>query len=312
MIYIYVLRRLLQLTLLVGVVVGLTLVADLIFIAAAHASSPYPPVIGADYTQPKSLQQLNSPNIDGPYVGWVSRYIGSGSGKRLTTSERAQLVQSGWWKLLVFNSEGTGREVNGGYRAGRAQALAALRDPAYVPGYPVIFSVDFDFRGDPAPYLDGAASILGRADVGVYGSVRTVGRACAAGYTGSNWVTYAWRYGQPWPSASCAPLRQVANGALWHGAGDIDVAVGNYRFYGHGSIAPSHSVASYPTARPKQTNHSHVVTRRQSHATVYRVRRGDTLQSIAKRYRTTWRHLAAVNHIRHPNRISVGQRLRVK
>ncbi len=44
---------------------------------------------------------------------------------------------------------------------------------------------------------------------------------------------------------------------------------------------------------------------------VHVVRRGETLYSIARRYGTCVQTLAAVNHLRNPNLIWVGQRLRI-
>lgn len=41
------------------------------------------------------------------------------------------------------------------------------------------------------------------------------------------------------------------------------------------------------------------------------IRRGETLSSIATRYGTTWRKLARENNIKNPNRIYVGQKLRI-
>jgi LysM repeat protein len=44
---------------------------------------------------------------------------------------------------------------------------------------------------------------------------------------------------------------------------------------------------------------------------VYRVRRGDTLSSIARRFGVSERDLASVNRLRHRNRIVVGQDLQL-
>lgn len=45
--------------------------------------------------------------------------------------------------------------------------------------------------------------------------------------------------------------------------------------------------------------------------TTYRVRRGDTLTLIAKRYHTTWQRLQKLNNIKNPNVIYIGQLLRI-
>ena len=44
----------------------------------------------------------------------------------------------------------------------------------------------------------------------------------------------------------------------------------------------------------------------------YTVKKGDTLTSIAKKYKTTVKQLVAWNNIKNPNLIRVGQKLRVK
>jgi membrane-bound lytic murein transglycosylase D len=43
----------------------------------------------------------------------------------------------------------------------------------------------------------------------------------------------------------------------------------------------------------------------------YRIRRGDTLSTIARRYRTTVSAIMRTNHLRSPNRIRVGQHLKI-
>jgi LysM repeat protein len=44
----------------------------------------------------------------------------------------------------------------------------------------------------------------------------------------------------------------------------------------------------------------------------YTVKKGDTLSGIAKKYKTTVKQLAEWNNIKNVNKISVGQKLRVK
>ncbi len=45
--------------------------------------------------------------------------------------------------------------------------------------------------------------------------------------------------------------------------------------------------------------------------TVYTVKRGDTLSGIAKRYGTTYQKLASYNNIANPNKIYVGQKIKI-
>lgn len=49
-----------------------------------------------------------------------------------------------------------------------------------------------------------------------------------------------------------------------------------------------------------------------SSITYYTVKSGDTLTSIAKKYKTTVAKLVSLNGIKNPNRINIGQKLRVK
>ena len=44
----------------------------------------------------------------------------------------------------------------------------------------------------------------------------------------------------------------------------------------------------------------------------YTVRKGDTLEKIARRFATSVQRLAEMNHLPDPNYIVVGQRLRVR
>lgn len=53
-------------------------------------------------------------------------------------------------------------------------------------------------------------------------------------------------------------------------------------------------------------------TAKPSSATYYMVKSGDSLSKIASKYGTTYQNLAKINRISNPNKIYVGQRLRVK
>lgn len=89
-----------------------------------------------------------------------------------------------------------------------------------------------------------------------------------------------------------AEYNGIANPSLIHVGQKIKIP-------GITSTAPS--VPSTPTAKPEATTSE----------TVYTVKSGDTLSSIAKKYGTTYQKLAAYNGISNPNRISVGQKIKI-
>ena len=63
-----------------------------------------------------------------------------------------------------------------------------------------------------------------------------------------------------------------------------------------------------PVRKPKPTPPPHPNTKR----TFYIVKSGDSLSSIAASHHTTWRKLQRLNHLHNPNRIYVGQKLRIR
>lgn len=338
---------------------------------AAPAQAASTSAYGCDYSYARpSVYTLDNPRVgSGVFCSWVARYL-SGNGKGVTASEARTLRANG--RNLVLNWEGTGREVLGGYSAGVQNARSAVYYRAAVgapANTPVIFSVDFDLRdlNALAQWLNGAASILGTNEVGVYGSYRVVVAACSFGYSGRNWQAYAWSAGQ-WASPSCAPLRQVRNG-IAGGSLDLDLQVGPYPFWSPGGTVangPAPVVRATATApvssgqptlrygsrgaavqtvqravgvtadgvfgthtlaavRTFQRAHGITVdgivgprtlaailrTPVPSVVRTYRVQRGDTLAGIARKHRTTVSALSRTNHLVNPNRIYVGEVLRL-
>ncbi|MCM6775160.1 DUF1906 domain-containing protein [Nocardia sp. CDC159] len=132
---------------------------------------------------------------------FVVRYLSSGGatlpGKLLTPEEAADLRGHG--VSIVSNWETTANRMLDGYAAGVTDARAALNQVLRCGGRtdrPIYFSADFDAtpRQQPAinAYLDGAASVLGRANVGIYGGYWPVSRALDAGAAQWAWQTVAW------------------------------------------------------------------------------------------------------------------------
>lgn len=145
-------------------------------------------------------------------VRFAARYLSSDGSKNLTRAEADDLAAHGISCVVVW--ETAGARALGGRAAGIADAQAAQQQAtaAGMPsGRPIYFAVDFDAQPGQMPsvmaYLDGTASVLGAARVGVYGGYRTVRTALDGGHARWAWQTAAWSGGQWDPRAV---LRQPA------------------------------------------------------------------------------------------------------
>lgn len=203
---------------------------------------------------------------------------------------------------VVFGYEEAGYELLGGKPAGVrvARAAKALLGGLTDTPMPIIFSADFD----PAAVhgystaaalvavgeaLRGAASVLGRDRVWLYGGHETVRYAFDHGLIGGAMQTYAWSGGLWDPRAA---IQQYHN-AQWGGTVDFDRAV--KEDFGQWPIG-------YKPPKPEP----------QPTVRMYTVRRGDTLSRIAEDYHTTVSRLIVLNHLPdNGNLIYPGQTLKV-
>jgi hypothetical protein len=144
---------------------------------------------------------------------FVCRYFSHDTtGKNLTPSEARELSDGGLWLVGIWES--TADRASGGYGAGREDAKAALAQAqacGMPPDRPVYFAVDFDASPDQMgtinAYLDGAASVLGKDRVGVYGGYYVVKAALGGGHCVWAWQASAWSGGQ-WDDR--AQIRQTS------------------------------------------------------------------------------------------------------
>lgn len=148
-------------------------------------------------------------------AAFVCRYLSHDArGKNLTRGEAAQLSGAGIWLVVVWES--TARRALSGHAGGESDAEEAAR-LAHGCGMPrdrpIYFAADFDADAGQQDsingYLDGAASVLGRGRVGLYGGFGPVKRALDARTAVWAWQTYAWSAGR-WDSR--AHLQQYSNG----------------------------------------------------------------------------------------------------
>jgi Rv2525c-like, glycoside hydrolase-like domain len=131
--------------------------------------------------------------------GFVMRYLSRDASKNLTRAELADLRAHGLLVGVVW--EGAAKDMLGGRAAGMTDARAAATQLGALGMADAFcyFAADWDAApGEQAAidaYLDGAASILGRAHIGIYGGYWPTSRALTAGKASKSWQTYAWSGG---------------------------------------------------------------------------------------------------------------------
>lgn len=174
---------------------------------------------------------------------FVVRYVGTPqSGKNLTPNEKARLEAVGLSLVGVY--ETTQGFMVSTYHNG-AMAGIAVQDDYKRFGVrgdrPCYFALDIDPAGLSASawlqvqaFLDGAASILGRQRLGIYGGFAAIDRLvptlCPFG-----WQTYAWSHGK---FSSKAQLYQYANSVTMCG-GAVDKCKSFKPDFGQWDYTPS-------------------------------------------------------------------------
>ena len=135
------------------------------------------------------------------------------NGKNLLPGECRAYLDAGIAVVVVHESYA--QRMLYGRAAGSADALHAdtVVKALGMPGIPIYFACDFDAAEVQQPsingYLDGAAGIIGRARVGLYGGYWPLMRARKAGKATYYWGTVAWS-GNNW--ATCGWLPHIMQG----------------------------------------------------------------------------------------------------
>jgi hypothetical protein len=184
-------------------------------------------VFGVDYSW---MPHPSIGDLRAAGVKFVCRYFSRDTTtKNLTAAEAKELTAAGIAIVCVWE-HGKDR-ARAGRAAGVDDATEAAKQAKAVgmpADRPIFFAVDWDARSTEQAainaYLDGAASVLGRARVGIYGGYGPVSRALDAGKAVWAWQTYGWS-GMPTRWDDRAQLRQVKNGQELNGAAvDYDEA----------------------------------------------------------------------------------------
>lgn len=158
---------------------------------------------------------------------FACRYLAVDETKTLTKAEATALAAVGIWSVVVWES--TGNRMLTGKAGGVADAKAAQAQAAAAgqpSGRPIYFAADWDAteaqQTQINAYLDGAASVLGAARVGIYGGYYPVKRALDAGKATWAWQTIAWSGGQ-WDSR--AHIRQGAQRTIGGVSCDLNTSM---------------------------------------------------------------------------------------
>jgi glycoside hydrolase-like protein len=186
--------------------------------------------IGADYAWDRPpVAALKAAGIQ-----FVCRYLSPDATKNLTRGEAALLLSAGISVVVVW--EGSAVAMLRGYAGGVADAQAAdvQARGCGMAGAVIYFAADWDATPDQQAqinaYLDGAASIIGRDSVGMYGGYWALSRARDARKATYWWGTVAWS-GSNW--ATCGWLPHIMQGGLVVlGGAECDWDVANFDDYG--------------------------------------------------------------------------------
>ncbi|MFR0351777.1 glycoside hydrolase domain-containing protein [Streptomyces sediminimaris] len=158
---------------------------------------------------------------------FACRYLSPDRSKNLSRAEADDLAAHGVSSVVVWES--TAKRPLSGKSAGAEDAKAAAAQAAACgmpSSRPIYFAVDFDATPGQQTainaYLDGAASVLGRARVGVYGGYYVVKRALDGGHAKWAWQTFAWSGGQ-WDKR--AAIRQGKQASIGGVSCDLNTAL---------------------------------------------------------------------------------------
>jgi hypothetical protein len=157
---------------------------------------------------------------------FACRYLSDDDTKNLSKTEAKDLTSHGVACVVVW--ETSANRALAGRDGGEADARKAKTQAAALgmpEDRPIYFAVDFDAtpgqQDEINAYLDGAAGVIGRERVGIYGGYYPVKRALDAKKASWAWQTPAWSGGQ-WDDR--AHIRQGAQQTIGGAGCDLNTA----------------------------------------------------------------------------------------
>lgn len=187
---------------------------------------------------------FNHPSVAGLVQAgkqFAVRYVGTPtSGKSLSDVEVHNLTSAGIDVVATYETT-AGYMLNADGARAADKARAHARMCGMPDGRPIYFALDVDPGGLSSAewamverFLDGAASVIGRNAVGVYGGFAAIERL-VPGKARWGWQTYGWSHNR-WSSK--AKLIQYRNGVALAG-GTVDLCASKTTDFGQWGIGPS-------------------------------------------------------------------------
>jgi LysM repeat protein len=236
-------------------------------------------------------------------VTHVGRYLPTTDWKGLTLVEVEVIKEAGLQLISIYEKGSTKASYftkdQGVEDANHAYQLAkSLNQPE---GTAIYFTVDYDAQtkdfANILNYFQGVKDTLQSYKVGVYGKFETIVLIQTKKLADYFWQTYAWSNGQ---RAKNLHLFQYKNDTTAFGL-SFGIDLVNIENVDCGSCVVKSSVQAPKPIPPK-------VVKTPS---TYKVVDGDTLSGIATRFKTTVKNLQSLNHLVNPDKLVIGQVLKI-
>jgi LysM repeat protein len=236
-------------------------------------------------------------------VTHVGRYLPTTDWKGLTVVEVEVIKEAGLNLISIYEKGSTKASYftkdQGVEDATHAEQLAkSLNQPE---GTAIYFTVDYDAQtkdfANILNYFQGVKDTLQSYKVGVYGKFETIVLIQTKKMADYFWQTYAWSNGQ---RAKNLHLFQYKNDTTAYGL-SFGIDLVNIENAECGACGVKQKVQA-PTPIPPK------VVKQPS---TYKVVDGDTLSEIASRFKTTVKNLQSLNHLVNPDKLVIGQVLKI-
>jgi LysM repeat protein len=233
-------------------------------------------------------------------VTHVGRYLPTTDWKGLTKAEVDAIHQSGLQLISIFEKGSTKASYftydQGVEDANHANQMA--HDLGKPEGSAIYFTVDYDAQVKDFPgilnYFKGLNETLKTYKIGVYGKFETIVLIQTKKLAEYFWQTYAWSNGQ---TAKNVHLFQYKNDTTAYGL-PFGIDLVNVHISECGCWEKP--IVKVP---PIQAIRNPDI--------IYKVVSGDTLSEIAFKFKTTVKQLQTLNQLNDPNKLKIGQVLKI-